>query len=425
MRGFLGRRGKRLGIIGGAVAVMAAGLVGFTGGGASAAAAVGGSTISLDTPDVPAGGKVTHTVTVHAVAQGRLSVRFVAAQEQRWWDIDDEWTLGFQASGSDARCSYPSSPVTDTLSCRLSPGDYTISYTMSASADAQAWKVDVDAGFDDDGDRPVAKSRFAVVGNREPAMDYWVYGRTAEGGIRAHGFYNGEFGPLDVEWSRLVQAGGWGRYDLVTKTAPITVRGTGGDVVARRKDGHLWFYPTMPGDMGGFRYPTDVGGGWGQYTAVRGAGDLSGDGEPDLIARGGDGTLWLYKGTGRNPAPFVGRTKIGSGWNIYGSLTGGMDVTGDGKADLLARDAAGGLWLYEGTGTAFAPLKPRVKVGSGWNIYNALVAYGDVSGDGHPDLLARDAKGVMWLYRGSGRKALPFEARVKVNRDWGRYDAVM
>lgn len=29
-----------------------------------------------------------------------------------------------------------------------------------------------------------------------------------------------------------------GRYDLVTKTAPITVRGRGGDVVARRKDGH-------------------------------------------------------------------------------------------------------------------------------------------------------------------------------------------
>ncbi|MGI5398129.1 FG-GAP repeat domain-containing protein [Streptomyces sp. CA-135486] len=256
-------------------------------------------------------------------------------------------------------------------------------------------------------------------------MDFWVYGRTAEGGIRAHGFYNGEYGPLDVEWSRPVQADGWGRYDLVTKPAPITVRGRGGDVVARRKDGHLWFYPTMPGDTGGFRYPTDVGGGWGHYTAVRGAGDLSGEGEPDLIARGGDGTLWLYTGTGRNPAPFVGRTKIGSGWNIYSSLTGGMDVTGDARADLLARDAAGGLWLYEGTGTVAAPLKPRVKVGSGWNIYNALVAYGDVSGDGHPDLLARDAKGVMWLYRGSGRAALPFEARVRVHRDWGRYDAVM
>lgn len=48
-----------------------------------------------------------------------------------------------------------------------------------------------------------------------------------------------------------------------------------------------------------------------------------------------------------------------------------------------------------------------MKVGAGWNIYNALVAYCDVSGDGHPYLIARDAKGVMWQYRGTGKAALP------------------
>ncbi|MFI1400053.1 FG-GAP-like repeat-containing protein [Streptomyces sp. NPDC020681] len=403
---------------------MAAGLLGVSGGVASAAPAADGSTVSLDTPDVPTGGKVTHTVTVHAVASGTLSVTFAAAQDQRWWDSDEEWTLGVQASGADARCVFPASLVAGVLSCSLPAGDHTITYTMSASAAAEAWKVDVDAGFDDGADRPVADSRFAVLGGREPAMDYWLYGRTPAGAVRAHGTYVGEFGPLDPEWSSQVQASGWDRYDVATKTAPINVRGVGGDVVARRKDGHLWFYPAMPGDSGGFRYPTDVGGGWSQYTAVRGAGDLSGDAEPDLITRGADGTLWLYKGTGRNSAPFTARTKIGSGWNIYTSLTGGTDLTGDRAADLLARDAAGGFWLYEGTGNAAAPLKARVKVGSGWNIYNALVAYGDASGDGHPDLIARDAAGVLWQYGGTGEAALPFTARVRVNQYWGQYNAL-
>ena len=66
-----------------------------------------------------------------------------------------------------------------------------------------------------------------------------------------------------------------------------------------------------------------------------------------------------------------------------------------------------------------------MKVGSGWNIYNALVAYSDVSGDGHPALIARDAAGVMWLYSGTDNAALPFKARVKVNQYWDGYDAVV
>ncbi|KAF2774605.1 hypothetical protein [Streptomyces sp. OM5714] len=40
--------------------------------------------------------------------------------------------------------------------------------------------------------------------------------------------------------------------------------------------------------------------------------------------------------------------------------------------DLVARDSAGVLWLYRGTGSASAPYAARTKIGGGWNTYNVL-----------------------------------------------------
>ncbi|MEU1434725.1 hypothetical protein ABZ438_11585 [Streptomyces sp. NPDC005786] len=53
------------------------------------------------------------------------------------------------------------------------------------------------------------------------------------------------------------------------------------------------------------------------------------------------------------------------------SLTG--DLTGDGRADATARDAAGVLWLYKGTGSPTAPFVSRSRIGAGWNTYDAVI----------------------------------------------------
>ncbi|SEM18472.1 FG-GAP repeat domain-containing protein [Streptacidiphilus jiangxiensis] len=91
------------------------------------------------------------------------------------------------------------------------------------------------------------------------------------------------------------------------------------------------------------------------------------------------------------------------------------DFTSDGKADLLARDRSGVLWLYPGTGHSTTPYGARVKVGGGWNVYTTLVAAGDLTGDGRDDLLARDSAGRLWLYRGTGQTTRPFLPRVAVS----------
>lgn len=60
---------------------------------------------------------------------------------------------------------------------------------------------------------------------------------------------------------------------------------------------------------------------------------------------------------------------------------------------------------------ALAPSLARTYIGAGWNAYNALVGVGDLNGDGHADLLARDPAGYLWRYNGDAKGA--FAARVK------------
>ncbi|NEY36218.1 trypsin-like serine protease [Streptomyces sp. PRKS01-65] len=187
------------------------------------------------------------------------------------------------------------------------------------------------------------------------------------------------------------------------------------DYLLRASDGVLYRFAFNGVD----RYETTrVGGGWNAMKNIAVPGDLSGDALPDLIGQDKAGVLWLYPGKGNGL--FGTRVRVGGGW---GSLTiaGKGDYTGDGKADLLARDTSGVLWLYPGRGVASPAFGTRVKVGGGWN-YNAYAATGDINGDGKADLLARDSSGVLWLYHGRGVSSAPFATRIKVGGGWGAFN---
>ena len=67
---------------------------------------------------------------------------------------------------------------------------------------------------------------------------------------------------------------------------------------------------------------------------------------------------------------------------------------------MLARDSAGGLWLYAGSGDR--RLGQPALIGSGWNIMTAIIGPGDWDGDSKADVLARDTTGRLWLYPGNG-----------------------
>ncbi|WP_225848394.1 N-acetylmuramoyl-L-alanine amidase [Streptomyces sp. HPF1205] len=217
--------------------------------------------------------------------------------------------------------------------------------------------------------------------------------------------------------------GGWSVYNVITALTPLHANGTG-DIVARDSSGYLWYYQGSGSIDQPFKARVKVGGGWGPYTYLAGVGDVTGDGKADLIARTSGGVLYLYQGTGNVTSPFAARVQVGSGWNMHNALVGVGDLTGDGKADLIARSTTGVLYLYKGTGSATAPFGTRVQVGSGWNMHNALIGVGDVTGDGKADLIARDTQGNLWEYKGTGTATSPFATRLQVGTGWSIYNAM-
>jgi hypothetical protein len=171
------------------------------------------------------------------------------------------------------------------------------------------------------------------------------------------------------------------------------------DVMARDAAGVLWLYPTD--GAGAFLARVKIGAGWQTFDRIFSAGDFTGDDRPDVLARDKSGGLWLYASNGLGGANgWSPAVRVGAGWNVFTALTGVGDFTGDGHIDVLARDASGALWLYPTKDEK--SWKTRIKIGSGWNIYNAIVGTGDLNGDTKPDLIARTPAGELWYYTGNG-----------------------
>ncbi|MFJ4867183.1 hypothetical protein [Streptomyces sp. NPDC088757] len=216
--------------------------------------------------------------------------------------------------------------------------------------------------------------------------------------------------------------------ELTDSTGTVVARGTAGlDFVAgtpaakflgvvhaRDKAGVLWRYEGTGRVDKPLKPRKKVGGGWNAYTAVVPISTPRADGTGDLVARDKAGVLWLYPGTGNPDVPFRPRIRIGAGWNVYTAMAG------RGNGSLVARDKDGVLWNYERTVNSPAPFYPRSRVGAGWNVYDTLVGYGRGP-------VARDRFGVLWKYDetgGTDPEGYPFRTRMKVGGGWNFYTAV-
>ncbi|MGW7243388.1 FG-GAP repeat domain-containing protein [Streptomyces sp. NPDC054804] len=191
------------------------------------------------------------------------------------------------------------------------------------------------------------------------------------------------------------------------------------DVLVRYSSGALRLY--KPGCGAAVKpstsYTTLGTSGWTQYNVLTSPGDVSGDGRPDLIARNAStGAVYLYKGT--SAGKLASRVKLYDNWKGYKKIVGTGDITGDGKADLLAQDTSNNVYRYNGKGDG--TFAARVKVLSNWGgSYNAVVGVGDITDDGRPDLVSRDTSGNVWRTSGDGKGS--FGARVKIASGWSGY----
>ncbi|MFF5495478.1 trypsin-like serine protease [Streptomyces aquilus] len=221
--------------------------------------------------------------------------------------------------------------------------------------------------------------------------------------------------------------GNFGAVNLVTQTD--FNRDSVQDLVYRvASTGDVYWnhfvFPADPADSGTWA-ETKIFSGWKTRTRIITPGDLTGDYLPDVVSVDSAGKAWLYPGKGNGT--FSARVQIGTGtgWNSYNMVRGKGDFNGDGKADLIARNkSTGDIYLYKGTGKASAPFSARVKVRTWSNTtYNAFDAIGDVTGDGKADFLARTPGGTLYLYKGTGKATSEiFATRISVGTDFKQYD---
>jgi hypothetical protein len=164
-----------------------------------------------------------------------------------------------------------------------------------------------------------------------------------------------------------------------------------------------------------------IGTGWNNMRSASLSPDLTGDGKADIVALDpAHNRLGIYLGNGRGG--FAGVLYRGPGWNAMSRVIAAGDRNRDGHNDLLAMTTTGNLVFYAGNGAG--GLLPGRVIGSGWNTIAALTSAGDLNGDGYPDLLGtRSADGVQMMYAGVAGGAL--RAGVIWSRGWGPLSPVI
>ncbi|MFI5685431.1 FG-GAP repeat domain-containing protein [Streptomyces sp. NPDC051636] len=189
------------------------------------------------------------------------------------------------------------------------------------------------------------------------------------------------------------------------------------DVFVRYPKGEARVYPTICGGLPDQQsLHVKVSSDWSGYDAVVSPGDVTGDGRADLLTRSAStGKLYVYANNGTGG--FKARTLAGSGFGGYKRLTAAGDLDGDGKNDLLALDASNELWRFSGTGAG--TFTPRSLVFKDWGTsYKDVVGGLDLSGDGRTDLISLDKDGRAWLNRGNGQGGFDNRSQVGKATNW-------
>lgn len=216
---------------------------------------------------------------------------------------------------------------------------------------------------------------------------------------------------------------GTGTYALVTHNGDFAPADGVTDWMVRTPDGRLFVYP---GDGYGaidvskrieVRLPANAPAP-STFSEIKSAGDITGDGQPELFVAGGiDGAeLWVFTGYSGGAFSEAVQMTTTSWADKARDVVAIADYNADGAADMTYRTSAGNLILRkgildsDGDGTVLKSLGQ-----SGWSLdgddtyaagtftYTAQpLLYGtpDATGDGIPDIWATNSAGDLQLYAG-------------------------
>jgi hypothetical protein len=189
--------------------------------------------------------------------------------------------------------------------------------------------------------------------------------------------------------TQLLNVGDWNR----DHRGDVITRASGGDsLVLRRGLGNGSFAPGVLMSRG-----------WKSFSNLAAVGDVTGDKIPDLVGRSRTGKtlifpgngIWGFKAPQLAPNYLVTYNQVGAGAWKPQLLPGSAYISSDGS-----------FVPFEGTGAGDLAA------------YNWVIGPGDVDGDGHNDLLARDGRGTLWLLPGT---TTGFGTRRVVGTGFGAY----
>ena len=214
---------------------------------------------------------------------------------------------------------------------------------------------------------------------------------------------------------------GWTAFTTVLQ-ADVDANGVP-DLVGVRNDGSLWLYLGVNSATRPFPTAVKIGrSGWLGFPTLL-LGDFTGDGRPDLLGITATDQAWLYPNNGNMAGPFAyGSRELVSAPGVRaGDLLTAVDLNGDGLADVLDRRADGSAWISLSRHDPDRPFAAPVRVATGWQSYDRIVA-GDLDLDGRADLVARDTAGALWLIRANGRGELTLKPRQRIGiSGWQSY----
>ncbi len=177
------------------------------------------------------------------------------------------------------------------------------------------------------------------------------------------------------------------------------------------------------------------------HTTVAAAGDVNGDGYPDIVVgcmycAYPSGKVYVFQGGSAGPSEDPDATLVGSSASAYtyfgSALDAAGDVNGDGYGDLVVGEygyasRAGIAWIYQGSGAGLGETPTTSVAGSAEiQLGYAVAGAGDVDGDGYDDVAVSApgyayGAGRVYLHAG-GADGLDTAAAVSLTGG-ARYDA--